>query len=79
MAWKDNKVVNFMSTFVDALPKDTIKQASSEITCPFVVKNYNQHMGGVDTLDAYVGRYITLQEMVYENDKFLANVEKSHF
>lgn len=63
VAWKDNKVVSFLSTFVGSEPVSCIKRfdrkakQKAEIQCPAVVKNYNVHMGGVDLLDANVARY----------------------
>lgn len=63
LAWKDNKVVSFLSTFVGSMPITTIKRydrktkEKANIECPNVVKVYNQHMGGVDLLDAHVSRY----------------------
>ncbi|CAF4878842.1 unnamed protein product [Pieris macdunnoughi] len=33
------------------------KQANIQISCPRVVKEYNAHMGGVDLMDSFIGRY----------------------
>lgn len=63
LVWKDNKVVTLLSTFAGELPLSTINRydkrskSTSEISCPFVVKEYNRHMGGVDLLDAFMARH----------------------
>lgn len=62
LIWKDNKAVSLLSTFAGQLPLTTIKRydkhtkSTREISCPFVVKEYNRHMGGVDLLDAILAR-----------------------
>ena len=62
-SWKDNKQVLLLSTYVEAEPVESIKRfdkrqkATVEIPCPRVVKEYNAHMGGVDLIDSYLGRY----------------------
>lgn len=61
--WKDNKVVTLLSTYVGAEPVQKInrydksKKEKVQIDCPQIVKDYNSHMGGVDLLDSYIGRY----------------------
>lgn len=60
-AWKDNKVVTLLSTYIGAEPigklirYDKAKQ-KVEIPCPNIVE-YNMHTGGVDLLDSFLGRY----------------------
>ncbi|GBN71622.1 hypothetical protein AVEN_101045-1 [Araneus ventricosus] len=52
VAWKDNKVVTLLSTYAGALPVtevsryDKAKKETNGITCPFIVQEYNKHMGG---------------------------------
>jgi len=54
--WMDNKAVFMLSNFVSAFPLQNIlrrKQGSSQkenVACPTVVKQYNEHMGGVDLM-----------------------------
>lgn len=61
--WKDNKIVTLLSTYVGAEPVQKInrfdksKKEKVMIDCPQIVKDYNSHMGGVDLLDSYIGRY----------------------
>lgn len=63
LAWKDNRVVSFLSTFIGSMPLSTIKRydrkikMKTDIPCPAIVKCYNQHMGGVDLLDSHISRY----------------------
>ncbi|XP_025198810.1 piggyBac transposable element-derived protein 2-like [Melanaphis sacchari] len=60
--WKDNKLVTLMSTYCGVEPKSTIKRFEKKtknkttIECPFIIKEYNRFMGGVDTLDSLIGR-----------------------
>lgn len=63
VVWKDNKPVNLLSTYVGAEPATTItrfdkaKKERVAIPCPKVIREYNAHMGGVDLLDSFIGRY----------------------
>lgn len=63
VSWKDNKQVTFLSTYVGAEPVSTIERYDKTekrkklIPCPKVVREYNAHMGGVDLMDSYLGRY----------------------
>ena len=63
LVWKDNKAVTLLSTFAGKLPLDTIKRfdkatrTTIDISCPFIIKEYNRHMGGVDLLDAVMARH----------------------
>lgn len=63
VTWKDNKVVNLMSTFVGSQPVESISRFTKKtktregIACPKIVKAYNQHMGGVDLMDSHFGRH----------------------
>lgn len=66
--WKDNKVVTLLSTYAGALPVtevsryDKAKKEKIGITCPFIVQEYNKHMGGVDLTDSFLGRnHITIR------------------
>lgn len=68
VVWKDNKIVTLLSTYAGALPVakvnryDKAKREKIDITCPFIVQEYNKHMGGVDLMDSYLGRnHITLR------------------
>jgi len=60
--WRDNKIVNLLSTFADIDPITSVKRFSKtekkqiEIECPNIVNVYNKHMGGVDLLDSLLGR-----------------------
>lgn len=61
--WKDNKMVTLASTYVGAEPAETNsrydKKQKKEITIPYpkMIKDYNEHMGGVDLMDSFLGRY----------------------
>ncbi|CAG4988189.1 unnamed protein product [Parnassius apollo] len=63
VSWKDNKPVTFLSSYVGAEPVslverfDKVNKTRIKITCPRVIKEYNAHMGGVDLLDSFIGRY----------------------
>ncbi|GBM85942.1 PiggyBac transposable element-derived protein 3 [Araneus ventricosus] len=63
VTWLDNKPVHFLSTFVGSLPIENISRfdkklhKKTDIPCPFVVKQYNKPMGGVDLLDSHLRRY----------------------
>lgn len=61
--WKDNKAVMLLSTFAGELPKTKVQRYDKtnkkyvEIDRPYVVGEYNRHMGGVDLIDSIMGRY----------------------
>jgi len=61
--WKDNKVVTLLSTYCGKDPTSVVKcydkkmKTQIEVDCPFLIKEYNRHMGGVDLLDSHIGRY----------------------
>ncbi|XP_044730485.1 piggyBac transposable element-derived protein 3-like [Chrysoperla carnea] len=63
VVWKDNKPVNLLSTYVGAEPATTVSRFDKrrkervEIPCPKIIREYNTHMGGVDLLDSFIGRY----------------------
>lgn len=56
-------MVTLASTYVGAEPAGTVnrydKKDKKEITipCPKIIKDYNAHMGGVDLMDSFLGRY----------------------
>lgn len=62
-SWRDNKIVNLASTFAGDIPKSTVRRYDKsnkryiDIDRPFVVGEYNRHMGGVDLIDSIMGRY----------------------
>ncbi|GBN90632.1 hypothetical protein AVEN_104711-1 [Araneus ventricosus] len=59
VAWKDNKVVTLLSTYSGALPVtevsryDKAKKETIGITCPFIVQEYNKHMGVINAWVIY--------------------------
>lgn len=61
--WKDNKQVVLASTYVGAEPAESVsrydkkQKRTIDIPCPKIVKDYNAHMGGVDLMDSFLGRY----------------------
>ncbi|CAG4998302.1 unnamed protein product [Parnassius apollo] len=63
VAWKDNKIVVIASTFAGQKPEADVrrwdKQNSKYVTIkrPYVVGEYNRHMGGVDLIDSIMGIY----------------------
>lgn len=63
--WVDNKAVLLGSTLYGIEPKESVKRYSKtakakiDVDCPAIVKNYNKHMGGVDTANALMGLYKT--------------------
>ena len=63
LVWKDNKAVSLLSTYAGQLPLTTINRFDKktkkkiDISCPFVIKEYNHHMGGVDLMDGIIARH----------------------
>lgn len=63
VSWKDNKLVNLISTFTGKNPMKTIQRFDKQINemvtldCPDIVKEYNRFMGGVDKTNSLIGRY----------------------
>lgn len=61
--WKDNKVVTMISTADGIEPITTVKRydkdakAKIDVSCPNVIKKYNQNMGGVDKSDMLTHLY----------------------
>lgn len=69
--WQDNKPVRLLSTYVGVKPflSNELRPSSKsirwdrkikqqvEVDCPFIIKEYNRHMGGVDLMDGLLGRY----------------------
>lgn len=61
--WYDNKPVVLSSSFVGQQPIDKVSRYCKkqkkyiEVDCPKIVTIYNQHMGGVDLLDSFLGKY----------------------
>lgn len=61
--WKDNKYVTLASSFAGRNPITKVKRfdrkekKTVEVDCPHVITEYNRHMGGVDLLDSFMGRY----------------------
>uniref|UniRef100_A0A2H1VR69 SFRICE_028309 n=1 Tax=Spodoptera frugiperda TaxID=7108 RepID=A0A2H1VR69_SPOFR len=77
VVWKDNKPVTLLSTYTGAMPVTTISRYDKatkqrvSINCPNVIKYYNTHMGGIDLLDSFVGRYhITRKSRKWTNRLF---------
>ncbi|CAG5047494.1 unnamed protein product [Parnassius apollo] len=63
IAWKDNKIVTMLSSYVGAEPVSTVKRFDKktrervDILCPKSITEYNSHMRGVDLLDSFLDRY----------------------
>lgn len=63
--WKDTKTVTLCSSFVGRTPiksarrYDRKKREYVDIDQPEIVRVYNKHMGGVDEIDANLGRLKT--------------------
>lgn len=61
--WKDNKIDTLLSNFVGSQPVgkvaryDKKQKRKVEVPCPKIVQEYNMHMGGVDLMDSFLGRY----------------------
>ena len=55
--WMDNKSVHMLSNFLSAYPLTQLKRrkkgskTKQEVSCPAIVKCYNEHMGGEDIVD----------------------------
>ena len=62
--WKDNKVVNVLSTFAGKEPQNKVKQYSQkqkkmmDVMSPNVVNVYNRFMGGVNRMDQNISTYM---------------------
>ena len=61
--WKDNKVVNCLSTFTDKEPMQSVKRfcykekKKVEIEQPNIIREYNISMGGADCMDQNIAVY----------------------
>lgn len=58
LVWKDNKYVTLISSFAGTRPEALVKrydrkqQKTIDVKCPYIIQQYNRHMGGVDLLDS---------------------------
>uniref|UniRef100_A0A3P9MFQ0 PiggyBac transposable element-derived protein domain-containing protein n=1 Tax=Oryzias latipes TaxID=8090 RepID=A0A3P9MFQ0_ORYLA len=63
--WKDNKTVTFLSTDMGVAPMSTVIRYCSEtkkrepVSCPAVIRSYNDNMRGIDKSDMLVHLYRT--------------------
>lgn len=63
VVWKDNKLVNLISTFTGKEPIQTAQRFDKNqkkmitLECPNIIKEYNMFMGGVDKTDSLIGRH----------------------
>lgn len=63
LKWFDNKPVHLISSYVGVEPMDMVKRWSVkdkkhiQVDRPAIVKEYNEHMGGVDLMDMLVELY----------------------
>lgn len=63
VAWRDNKIVTLASNFAGKHPTSVVRRwdksgkQNISVERPFVVEEYNRHMGGVDLLDCVMGHY----------------------
>ena len=61
--WIENHSVTVLSSFDSAVPMKTVKWYKKtekkfiQAQCPAAIANYNQHMGGVDLLEAFLSCY----------------------
>lgn len=62
-AWRDNKTVCLASSFAGKNPTSMVQRYDKSrktyisIERPYVIAEYNRHMGGVDLLDSIMARY----------------------
>ncbi|XP_023026106.2 piggyBac transposable element-derived protein 3 [Leptinotarsa decemlineata] len=60
LIWKDNKYVTLISSFAGKNPVSKVKRFDRkkkekiEVDCPYIISEYNRHMGGVDLLDGEI-------------------------
>lgn len=65
VTWIDNKPINLISSCFGALPLDEVRRWSASekaykiISRPFIVREYNSNMGGIDLNDFLVALYRT--------------------
>lgn len=63
VTWKDNKAFTFLSSYVGTEPVSQVERFDKanktrvKISCPRIIQVYNAHMGGVDLMDSFIGRY----------------------
>ena len=61
--WIDNKAVLLGNTLYGVEPIESVKRFNKQkkkkvdVNCPTIIKQYNKHMGGVDTANALMGLY----------------------
>ncbi|KAL3211465.1 hypothetical protein MRX96_036399 [Rhipicephalus microplus] len=61
--WLDNSLGHVVSSYAERQPEGTTKgynrkeRKVMDVTRPYSVELYNQHMGGVDLVDSFIARY----------------------
>ena len=68
--WRDNKVVNFLSTMHQRTTNGTCKRRSKvnnkfqklDVPQPQLIRDYNKYMSGVDRSDQMINKYNSLRE-----------------
>ncbi|KAJ8930270.1 hypothetical protein NQ314_016937 [Rhamnusium bicolor] len=63
LIWKDNISVTLISSFAGKNPVSRVRRfdrkekKNIDVDCPYIITEYNRHMGGVDFLVTLMGRY----------------------
>ncbi|KAJ8930958.1 hypothetical protein NQ314_016193 [Rhamnusium bicolor] len=61
LIWKDNKYVTFISSFAGKNPVSKVRRfdhnekKNIDVDCPYIITEYNRHIGRVDLLDSLMG------------------------
>ena len=72
--WKSNRVVTLVSIFAGQMQVTKSIKSTKEISYPFLKKEYNHHIGGVDLLDANLARH----KIVLKSKKWYIGVYYGH-
>lgn len=65
LVWRDNRIVNLISTFGGKEAMRIIRynrnsRKKIKISCPYIIKEYYRHKGGIELLDSEIARHMTL-------------------
>jgi len=82
MCWLDNSAVQLSSTHAEVEPTSTLRRWDKkqhkyvQVPCPAIMREYNEHMGGVDLFDMLMSLYKGIKKATNGTDEFSSGYYK---